>query len=137
MEPLTRGELAERCAVNSETVRYYEQRGLIPKPSRSAGNYRLYNQDTVRRIRFIKRAQDLGFTLREIKELLSLRSAPSTGCADVLDRAEAKARNIDEKIRALQGIRRALSKLVSDCPGRGELSECPILSALEDDDLDS
>jgi len=133
MDTLTRGELAQRCDVNFETVRYYEQQGLIPKPSRSASNYRLYSEDTVRRIRFIKRAQDLGFTLHEIKELLSLRQTPQAGCAEVLEHAQAKARDIDEKIRALQGIRRALSKLMSECSGRGGLSECPILDALDED----
>lgn len=134
METLTRGELAQRCAVNFETVRYYEQQGLIPKPSRSASNYRLYDEDTVRRIRFIKRAQELGFTLHEIKELLSLRAEPRAGCADVRERAHTKVQDIDEKIRTLQAMRRALSTLMSECTGRGGISECPILDALEDDE---
>lgn len=134
METLTRGELAQRCAVNFETVRYYEQQGLIPKPSRSASNYRLYDEDTVRRIRFIKRAQELGFTLHEIKELLSLRAEPRAGCADVRERAQTKVRDIDEKIRTLRGMRRALSRLMTECSGRGGISECPILDALEDDE---
>jgi Hg(II)-responsive transcriptional regulator len=134
METLTRGELAKRCRVNFETIRYYEQQGLIPRPSRTASNYRAYGEDTIRRVRFVKRAQDLGFTLREIKELLSLRATPGTGCADVYARAEAKIQNIDEKIRALDTMRRALSKLMSACSGRGGISECPILDALEDDE---
>jgi MerR family mercuric resistance operon transcriptional regulator len=134
MKTLTRGELAKRCEVNFETVRYYEQEGLIPKPSRSASNYRLYREDTVQRIRFIKRAQELGFTLKEIKELLSLRARPRAKCADVLERAEARIQNIDEKIRTLKAMRRALSKLMSECTGRGGVSECPILDALEDDE---
>lgn len=134
METLTRGELAQRCAVSFETVRYYEQQGLIPKPSRSASNYRLYDGDTVRRIRFIKRAQELGFTLQEIRELLSLRAEPRAGCADVLERAQTKVRDIDEKLRTLQAMRRALSKLMSECTGSGGISECPILDALEDDE---
>ena len=134
MDTLTRGELARRCDVNFETVRYYEQQGLIPKPSRSASNYRMYGEDTVRRIHFIKRAQELGFTHREIKELLSLRAAPKAKCADVYQRAETKSRNIDEKIRTLRAMRRALSKLMSACAGHGSISECPILDALNDDD---
>jgi Hg(II)-responsive transcriptional regulator len=133
METLTRGELAKRCEVNFETVRYYEQRGLVPKPSRTASNYRVYDEGTVRRVRFIKRAQDLGFTLREIKALLSLRASPQARCADVYRRAEAKIRDVDEKIRTLQAMRRALSKLMSECTGRGGITECPILDALEDD----
>jgi Hg(II)-responsive transcriptional regulator len=134
METLTRGELAKRCEVNFETVRYYEQQGLLPKPSRTVSNYRVYDEDTVRRVRFIKRAQDLGFTLREVKELLSLRASPRARCADVYERAEAKVRSIDEKVRTLQAMRRALSKLMSECTGRGGITECPILDALEDDE---
>ena len=128
---LTRGELARRCRVNFETVRYYEQRGVIPKPSRSASNYRLYSEDTVRRISFVKQAQALGFTLEEIKELLSLRAKPRTRCAQVLQRAEAKIVDIDEKIRTLQAMRQALSKLMTECAGTRPISECPILGALD------
>lgn len=134
METLTRGELAKRCEVNSETIRYYEQQGLIPKPARTVANYRIYGEDTVRRVRFVKRAQELGFTLREIKDLFSLRAAPKARCADVYQRAQAKIQNIDEKIRTLQAMRRALSKLMAECEGRGGISECPILEALEDDE---
>ncbi|MFQ5655167.1 MAG: MerR family DNA-binding protein [Planctomycetota bacterium] len=131
MRTLTRGELAKRCDVNFETVRYYEREGLIPRPSRSASNYRLYSEDTVHRIHFIKRAQGLGFTLSEIKELLSLRARPRAKCADVLERAEAKIHDIDEKIRTLKAMRRALLKLKSECHGTLPISACPILEALE------
>lgn len=134
MTTLTRGELAKRCEVNFETIRYYEQQGLIPQPSRTVSNYRVYDEDTVRRVRFIKRAQELGFTLKEIKDLLSLRAAPGAGCADVYERAEVKIQSIDEKIRTLKAMRRALSKLMSECTGRGGITECPILDALEDDE---
>ncbi|MBI4613740.1 MAG: heavy metal-responsive transcriptional regulator [Planctomycetes bacterium] len=132
METLTRGELAKRCDVNFETVRYYEKEGLIPKPSRTASNYRVYGEQAVRRILFIKRAQELGFTLHEIKDLLSLRARPQAKCGDVLKRAEAKIQNIDEKIQSLKAMRRALSKLSSECTSRGGISECPILDALDD-----
>ena len=131
MTILTRGELAKRCDVSVETVRYYEQQGLIPNPSRSASNYRLYGEDTVQRIRFIKRAQELGFTLAEIKELLSLRAKPRAKCADVLERTEAKIQNIDEKIRTLQDMRRALVKLKDECQGSMPISACPILESLD------
>ncbi|MBI4602972.1 MAG: MerR family DNA-binding protein [Planctomycetes bacterium] len=131
MKTLTRGELAKRCEVNFETVRYYEQAGLIPKPSRTASNYRVYDEETVRRIRFIKRAQELGFTLNEIKELFSLRARPGAKCADVLERAEDKIQNIDEKIRTLRTMRRALVKLKSECHGTVPISGCPILEALD------
>ncbi len=131
---LTRGELARRCALNFETIRYYEQQGLIPAPLRAASNYRLYGEASVQRVGFIRRSQELGFTLNEIRELLSLRAKSGARCADVLARAEIKVRSIDEKIRTLQAMRRALAKLMSECNGRGGASECPILDALEDDE---
>jgi len=133
-DTLTRGQLAKQCAVNFETIRYYEQQGLLPAPLRDASNYRLYGDATVRRIGFIKRSQELGFTLNEIRELLSLRARPGARCADVLERAEAKVRSIDEKVRTLKAMRRALAKLMSKCARRGGDSECPILDALEDDE---
>ncbi len=131
MTPLTRGELAKRCDVNFETVRYYERVGLIPKPSRTSSNYRVYGEETVRRIRFIKRAQDLGFTLNEVKDLLSLRARPRAKCADVLERAEAKIRDIDNKIRTLKAMRRALVRIKSECQGAMPISACPILESLD------
>lgn len=131
---LTRGALAKQCAVNFETIRYYEQRGLLPRAARSAGNYRLYRTDTVRRVRFIQRAQDLGFTLKEIKELLSLHATPGTHCADVRKRAEAKAADIHGKIRTLNAIQKALAKMIGQCSGKGSESGCPILEALDAED---
>ena len=128
------GEVARRAKVNLQTIHYYERTGLMPKAPRTASNYRIYSGEAVRRVRFIKRAQDLGFTLKEIKDLLSLRARPAAKCADVLVRAEAKIRNIDEKIRTLKALRRALSRLMSECKGRGAISECPILDALEENE---
>lgn len=128
------GEVARRAKVNLQTIHYYERTGLLPKAPRTASNYRLYSGDAVRRVRFIKRAQEIGFTLKEIKELLSLRARPQAKCADVLARAEAKVQNIDEKVRMLQAMRRALSRLMSACKGRGGISECPILDALDNDE---
>ncbi len=128
------GEVAALAGVNIDTVRYYERRSILPRPVREpSSGYRTYPQDTVRRIRFVRRAQDLGFTLKEIKDLLSLRARPGAKCADILARAEAKIRSVDDKIRTLRSMRRALSRLASECTGRGEVSECPILDALEDD----
>ena len=128
---LTRGKLAKRCGVNLETIRYYEQRGLLPEPPRSASNYRLYPEESARRIRFIKRAQELGFTLKEIKELLSLRAAPGAQCADVREQAEAKVADVDEKIRNLKAMRKALTRLISECSGDAPATECPILESLD------
>jgi MerR family transcriptional regulator, copper efflux regulator len=131
MNRLTTGELAEQAKVHVETLRYYERRGLIEQPPRSASNYRLYPEDAVRRVRFIKRAQELGFSLKDIKELLSLRAAPEAECGEVRRHAEAKIVDINEKIHSLMAMKSALSKLVAECSGEGPLTECPILESLD------
>jgi len=125
------GEVAKQAGVNLQTVHYYERRGLLPRPPRTDSNYRAYPPDAVRRVRFIKRAQELGFSLKEIQELLSLRAAPRTRCADVRARAEAKALDIDIKIRSLEAMRKSLSKVIRECSGTGPATECPILDALD------
>jgi len=132
---LTIGRLAKEAQVNVQTIRYYERRGLLRDPERTASNYRVYGRDTLRRVRFIKRAQDLGFTLNEIKELLELRASPRSSCEDVRARSHAKIRDIDEKVRTLEAMRKALAKLVRTCSGRGPVTECPILESLEDEEL--
>jgi MerR family transcriptional regulator, copper efflux regulator len=131
MSGLTIGQVAEQANVHIETLRYYERRGLVARPPRSASNYRLYPEDVVRRVRFIKRAQGLGFSLNDIEELLSLRAAPEAGCAEVRACAEAKMKDIDVKIGALTAMKNALSTLVAECSGEGPLSDCPILESLE------
>lgn len=131
MRNLTIGKLANGAQVNRETIRYYERRGLIPKPPRRASGYRQYSREDVERVRFIKRAQELGFSLKEISELLALRVNPDTTCADVKQRAEAKIAITEEKIGELQRIKRALLKLAASCSGQGPTSECPILEALD------
>jgi MerR family transcriptional regulator, copper efflux regulator len=131
MDKLTIGDVAEQAQVHIETLRYYERRGLVATPPRSPANYRLYPEETVRRVRFIKRAQALGFFLNNIKALLSLRAAPEVGCADVRARAEAKIQDIDDKIASLSAMKAALSTLVAQCSGEGPLTACPILTSLE------
>ncbi len=131
MNGLTIGEVAERAKVHIETLRYYERRGLVERPLRSASNYRLYPEDAVRRVRFIKRAQELGFSLKEIKELLSLRAAPEAECGEIRAHAEAKIKDIDEKVGALMAMKSALSTLVTGCSGQGPLTDCPILESLD------
>jgi len=128
---LTIGQVARAANVHVETLRYYELRGLVPKPPRSSSLYRHYPDDTVPRVQFVKHAQALGFALREIRQLLSLRAAPRVRCADVKLRAEAKIAEIDGKIRALKGMRRALARLVSQCDGKIPASACPILESLD------
>ncbi len=130
MDGLTIGEVAERADVHIETLRYYERKHLIQRPPRTASNYRAYPAETVRRVRFIKRVQELGFSLAEIKELLSLRASPKSRCSDVRARAEAKIADVDEKMRALRRMKKALGKLVSECTREGPVTDCPILEAL-------
>ena len=130
MKPLTIGQLAKRAQVNIDTVRYYEKRRLIPEPPRRQSGYRQYSPDDVARIQFIKRAQELGFALKEIEELLVLRVDPDTTCADVKEQAVAKIADISTKIQTLQRMKKVLTKLATACDARAPTSECPILDAL-------
>ena len=130
MAGLTIGKVAERAGVNIDTLRYYERQAVIPLPERNGSNYRVYSQDTAPRVRFVKRAQELGFTLAEIKELLDLRVSAEARCDDVRDQALAKIEDLNGKIRSLRGMRRALTKLAGECSGKGPVSECPILESL-------
>jgi MerR family transcriptional regulator, copper efflux regulator len=131
MDGLSIGDVAKQANVHIETLRYYERRGLLARPPRSTSNYRLYAAETVRRVRFIKGAQELGFSLKEIQELLSLRAEPKTSCEDIRERAEAKITDIEAKIRSLQAMKRALTKLVMECSGSGPITDCPILEAFD------
>jgi len=132
MSALTIGKVAKQAEVGIETIRFYEREGLIEEPPRRASGYRQYPTDTVDRVRFIKRAKELGFSLKEIKELLALSLAPGTTCGQVKKRAEAKLDDIEEKIRTLRRMKKALKKVTDACGGKGSVSECPILDALEE-----
>lgn len=132
MEALTIGKAAKKAGVGVETIRFYERRGLIEQPRKPGdAGFRVYSADTIRRVRFIRRAQDLGFSLREIQELLALRTDPSADCSDVRDRAAAKVEEVDQKIDELKQIRAALHTVIDACPGRGALGACTILEALD------
>ena len=126
--PLTIGRLARAAGVNVETVRYYQRVGLLEEPPRPAGGYRTYPPDTVERIRFIKRAQKLGFRLQEIRELLELGEA---SCRDVQQRARRKREQIDRQIADLQALRNTLDTLIRTCEERGESRACPIVESLQ------
>jgi len=132
MESLTSGKLANQGGVNLETIRYYERRGLLPKPPRTPGGYRTFDAEAVRRLRFIKQAQALGFSLKEVRELLALRLDPRSSCADVRRRAEAKIADIEQKLRALRAMRKVLVRITAACAGRGPVNECPILESFEE-----
>lgn len=129
---LRTSELARAGGVNLQTLRYYEREGLLPRPPRSASGYRAFPKEAVELIRFIKRAQALGFTLREIKELIELRDHPETACPEVRQQAEAKIAEITQKIRLLQGMKRELTRLSQACAGEARDHACPILVRLED-----
>ncbi|NKB89255.1 MAG: MerR family DNA-binding protein [Acidobacteria bacterium] len=131
---MTIGSVAEQAGVGVETVRYYQRRGLIPVPPKAAAGFRHYPDETVARIRFIKRAQELGFSLVEIDELLSLRVSPEASCADVQRRALSKIAELDRKIATVAAMREALVSLVTTCEeGTASATECPILEALDED----
>ena len=133
MGSLTIGEVAKQTGIGVETVRFYEKSGLIDEPPRTEAGYRQYPEDTASRVRFIRHAKELGFTLTEIKELLNLRLDPTTTCEDVRQVAEEKLRNVRAKIQSLQGIEMALGDLIGACAVGGPDGECPILEALEPD----
>ncbi|MCB0077419.1 MAG: MerR family DNA-binding protein [Anaerolineales bacterium] len=127
---LTTSQLAQAVEINSETLRYYESRGLLPEPPRNASGYRLYPVQSVERLRFIKGAQALGFTLDEIKELLSLRANDRASKREVREQALQKVEQIEEKIDALETMRDALRHLIGQCSGDGPTSDCPILDGM-------
>lgn len=129
---MTIGRLAQGAGIGVETVRFYERKGLLEQPSRAASGYRQYPSGTLTRLRFIRQAKDLGFTLPEIQELLSLRVSPGASCAEVQERIQAKIDGIEEKISSLDRMRRALRGMAGTClSGALPTSECPILDALE------
>lgn len=126
-------ELARQAGVNLQTIRYYERRGLLPPPMRAANGYRVYDVDAVRHVKFIRHAQELGFSLAEVRELLALRVRSSTACVGVERRARAKLALIDARIRSLQRVRGVLDKLVGACAARRHTPHCPLLEVIEDD----
>jgi len=128
-------QVAQLSEVGIETVRFYERGKLIPAPPRTPAGYRQYSPDAVTRIKFIKRAQGLGFSLPEIKELLALRVARNTKPEDIRKRTKIKIADIDLKIRTLQHMKKTLEQITAACvENEGTLKNCPILKAFEEDD---
>ena len=131
MKTITISKAAKRAGVGVETIRFYERKGLIQQPLKPQdGGYRTYPIETVQRIKFVRQAQEIGFSLREIEELLSLRADPSADCSDVRERAVAKLEEVDRKMEQLGRIRSALNELIAACPGRGALRACSIMESL-------
>jgi MerR family copper efflux transcriptional regulator len=137
MEGLTTAQLAHEGGVNVETIRYYERHELLPRPPRTPSGHRVFSQEAVARLRFIKRSQELGFSLKEVKELLTLRVRPGSGCVDVRRKAEAKIVDVEAKICHLLEIKKALVRLTDTCSGRGPISMCTILQILSAGEVSS
>lgn len=131
---MTRGEVARRAEVGIETVRFYERKGLLPEPPRTPAGYRQYDEGAVSRLRFIQRAKELGFSLNDVRELISLRLDPGADCDDVQRRAEEKRGEIADKIRDLARMRSGLESLTAACRANAEKMECPLLDALDPED---
>jgi MerR family copper efflux transcriptional regulator len=131
MDKLTIGKLAKITGLNTITIRFYEKKHLIPDPLRDDSGYRLYTENDVRRIRFIKYAKRLGFSLREINELLSLRIDPKTTCSAVKQYTDKKIEEIVVQIESLEDMKRTLAQLSSSCTGKGPVRDCPILEAFD------
>jgi MerR family mercuric resistance operon transcriptional regulator len=128
---LSIGKVARRAGIGVETIRFYEREGLLAAPARRDSGYRLYPERVIGRIRFIRRAKELGFSLKEIKELLQLKRNSSSTCEDIREKAEAKIANVEAKITMLKKMKQALTELSAACKGRTSLGECPILEFLD------
>ncbi len=124
-------ELAARAAVNPQTLRYYERRGLLAEPGRSPGGYRAYPDAAVRRVRFIRRAQELGFTLAEVGTLLDLAEGGPESCDKVRALAGEKIADLRQRIAELQALQEGLARLVATCELPRAQRECPILRELD------
>jgi Hg(II)-responsive transcriptional regulator len=129
---LTSGQLAKRCDVGVETLRFYEREGLLAKPARTSTGYRQYPAEAVERVQFIRRAQLLGFQLKDIKELLALRDDADANSGHVREKAVAKLADIDQRIKDLEAMKGELTRLVAACDGTGPAAHCPILTAIGD-----
>lgn len=130
---LTIGQVADAADVNVQTIRYYERRGLVDATKRTEAGYRHFSDTAVTRLRFIRHAQDLGFSLKEIKELLALRVRNGSECTRIEARTRQKIDVVERRIRDLQRMKRTLTRLATSCASRRATDDCPILEALEDD----
>ena len=129
MQGLSIGEAAKAAGTGAETIRYYEQIGLLPKPARTSGNYRSYGSQEVSRLTFIRRARGLGFSLDQVRTLLSLSDDRGKSCAEVDEIARAHLETVEQKIADLTALKRELSSVISQC-GQGTIADCRILEAL-------
>jgi Zn(II)-responsive transcriptional regulator len=133
MQTMNIGRLAELAQVNIDTIRYYERQGLLPPAARSASGYRQYSRSDLERLRFILRSKELGFSLSEIGDLLSLTKDRQSDMRGVKRKAEQRLEQVEQKIAELRRVKRGLKQLIDACPGHGELRTCPIVTALSGD----
>jgi len=131
MNLMTIGGVAKQTGMSVETIRFYERKGLIEAPARKDSGYRQFVDSDIKRLLFIQQAKTLGFSLMEIKDLLSIREDPDTSTREIKSLAQAKLANIEEKILMLQRMKLTLKALVDNCPGEGPKDHCPILKALD------
>lgn len=134
MDSMGIGAIAKRAGVSIDTVRYYEKNDLLVPQARLASGYRRYGDLELSRLRFIRRAQDLGFTLKEVRELLGL--SKQRDVARVKRAAQKRLADVQERITALERVRDGLSRLIAACPGHGRAQDCPILKALGGDSVE-
>ena len=134
MQNITIGKLAKNVGIGAGTLRYYEQLGLLPPAQRTASGYRVYGAAAATRLRFIRRAQALGFSLEEVAELLALSDNPRARARDVKRVTQAKIADIAQRIAALERMKQGLATLEANCSGHGHTGECPILAALNQAD---
>ena len=130
MQSLTIGQMARQAGVGIDTIRFYERQGLLAEPRRRGSGYREYPAESLRRLRFIRRAKALAFSLREVRELLALHGASAAGCAEAAARAREKVAAIEAKIRGLEAVRAGLEELAAACERRTTSERCPLLEAL-------
>lgn len=129
------GSVAAAAGVEVSTIRYYERRGLVQEPPRTDSGYRQYDESVVHRVRFVRQAQRLGFTLEEIEELLDLRVADPGSCGAVKEATRAKLRSVEAKMRELGRLRAVLAGLVRSCEDGEATEECPVLAMLEEESV--
>lgn len=130
-KPFTIGKLAKEAGVNLQTIRYYERQKLLLPVGRKESGYRVYDTAALKRLKFIRHAKQMGFTLKEIHELLGLRVDPLTDCEKALRRAEAKLKAVEGKIDSLESVRKVLKELIGACKRRRRTERCPILRTME------
>lgn len=134
MKTMTIGQVAKISGVGIETIRFYERNGLLAKPARKESGYRQFTAESVDRLNFIQRGKQLGFTLSEIRELLSLEVKPGTTKRDIKVLAQAKLNDVEEKLKMLHQIQHTLKHLIGQCDGKGAVSQCPILESFRESD---